>query len=188
MNRYWPWARHGKAEEEFSDETEAPASETETRGPVLRGFDFQADADTVCSFQRETYELNFPDFRYTPAFLRAFRYDLQRSSLNPDHGLFVLEEGGAVVGFIWIAIVENSWLDERYGYINNIYVAPERRGQGLAGELMRQGEKYLYARGIRELRLTVTQSNASAVALYQACGYEVERWEMSKKLQSEAES
>lgn len=154
---------------------------------MLREFDFARDAEMVCGFQEETYKLNFPDFRYTPAFSQAFRYDLRRSSLSPDHGLFVLAEKGeekttAIVGFLWVVIVQNNWLGERYGYINNIYIAPDWRGQNLARKLMQHGEKYLRSRGVQDVRLTVTQSNASAVALYRACGYEVARWEMGKKL------
>lgn len=190
MSLCWPWKRrkqkNGSADsQETADGEGFGIGGSETKKTRIRKFDFQTDADRICSFQEETYTLNFPKFRYTSAFLRAFRYDLQRSSLNPDHGIFVMEESGEVIGFLWVAIIENHWLGERYGYINNIYVVAERRGQGLAHELMEQSEKYLSERGVQEVRLTVTQSNLSAAALYRSCGYEVARWEMGKNLKSE---
>jgi ribosomal protein S18 acetylase RimI-like enzyme len=149
----------------------------------LRPFDFAADADAVCAFQEETYTLNFPDFRYTEAFAMAFRHDLRRASLDPNHAIFVLDEG-RVIGFLWLVICENSWTRERYGYINNLYLLPERRGMGLARELMNQSDEVFRSRRIRRVRLTVTAANADAVHLYEECGYAVTRWEMEKDIRS----
>lgn len=148
---------------------------------ALREFDFTADADIVCSFQQETYVLNFPDFRYTESFAAAFRHDLRRAALDPHHGMFVLDSG-QVVGFLWLVVCENTWTGERYGYINNIYVAPTQWGNGLGRELMRQADSFFRSRGIKRLRLTVTTSNQIAAELYRRCGYEVARWEMEKEL------
>lgn len=157
---------------------------------ALRSFVYENDGDAVCSFQKDTYQLNFPDFQYTPAFADAFRYDLRRASLDPNHGIFVLDDGrpmpgkkfSNIAGFLWLVIAQNNWSGERYGYVNNLYITPERRGQGLGRELMKQSDEFFRSRGIRRVRLTVTQSNAAAVALYRASGYEVERWEMEKDL------
>lgn len=152
---------------------------------ALRAFDFDADADAVCAFQPETYTLNFPDFDYTSAFAHAFRHDLRRAMLDPCNGLFVLDDGREerkIVGFLWVVLCQNNWTHERYGYVNNLYVAPNRRGQGLAKELMRQAEDWFRSRGVRKLRLTVTSSNEAAVALYQRSGYRIQRWEMEKEL------
>jgi ribosomal protein S18 acetylase RimI-like enzyme len=149
---------------------------------ALRSFDFATDAEAVCAFQEETYTLNFPDFRYTDAFASAFRHDLRRAALDPNHVIYVLDEG-RVCGFLWLVICENSWTRERYGYINNLYLVPERRGQGLARELMRQADLLFRSRRIRRVRLTVTAANAEAVQLYEQCGYDVTRWEMEKTLE-----
>jgi ribosomal protein S18 acetylase RimI-like enzyme len=148
---------------------------------AVREFDFASDADIVCSFQQETYVLNFPDFHYTDSFAAAFRHDLRRAALDPHHGLFVLDSA-QVVGFLWLVICENTWTGERYGYINNVYVAPTQRGGGLGRELMRQADAFFRSRGIKRARLTVTSSNDVAAELYRNCGYEVARWEMEKEL------
>jgi ribosomal protein S18 acetylase RimI-like enzyme len=151
---------------------------------------FEADGAAVCGFQEETYKLNFPDFQYTAAFAEAFRYDLRRAGLDPNHGIFVLDDGrqtppgkcGNIAGFLWVVMAQNSWSGERHGYINNLYVAPERRGAGLGRELMKHADEFFRSRGIRRVRLTVTHTNEAAVKLYRACGYATDRWEMHKEL------
>ncbi len=148
---------------------------------ALRSFDFAHDADAVCAFQEETYRVNFPDFEFTPEFAQAFRHDLRRAALDTSHEMFVLDEG-APVGFLWLVICENNWTLERYGYINNIFINPRLRGQGLAAELMAQAEAFFRNRRIRRVRLTVTASNVEAVHLYERSGYQVTRWEMEKEL------
>jgi ribosomal protein S18 acetylase RimI-like enzyme len=161
---------------------------------ALRAFDFDADADAVCTFQPETYGLNFPDFEYSSSFAGAFRHDLRRATLDPHNALFVLDDGreartrdnknrsGNVLGFLWVVVCQNNWTGERYGYVNNLFVAPHRRGEGLGRELMRQADDFFRSRGVRRVRLTVTTSNQSAVALYEKSGYRVQRWEMEKEL------
>lgn len=152
---------------------------------ALRAFDFNSDVDAICSFQPETYGVNFPEFEYSQSFANAFRHDLRRATLDSNNGLFVLDDGrekNSVIGFLWVVICQNNWTGERYGYINNLYVLPQRRGQGLAGELMRQSDDFFRARGIRRVRLTVTKSNQSAIGLYSKSGYRVQRSEMEKEL------
>jgi len=156
---------------------------------ALRNFHYDADVNAICSFQEETYALNFPGFQYTPKFADAFRYDLRRAWLDPNHGIFVLDDGreirqktGNIAGFLWVVICQNNWSGDRYGYVNNIYVPPSRRGAGLSKELLKQSEEWFRARGIKRIRLTVTATNESAVALYRSCGYDVDRWEMEKTL------
>jgi ribosomal protein S18 acetylase RimI-like enzyme len=171
---------------------------------AVRAFDFDADADAVCAFQPETYGLNFPDFEYSNSFAGAFRHDLRRAALEPNNALFVLDDGretksgdgksrdgksrdsksrnGHLLGFLWVVVCQNNWTGERYGYVNNLFVAPQRRGEGLGRELMNQADDFFRSRGVKRVRLTVTTSNQSAVALYEKSGYRVQRWEMEKEL------
>jgi ribosomal protein S18 acetylase RimI-like enzyme len=148
---------------------------------ALREFDYASDVDAVCGFQKETYTLNFPNFQYTPNFAAAFRHDLRRASLDGNHALFVLD-ASRVVGFIWLVICENSWTNERYGYVNNVFVESSQRGGGLGRELMSGGEEWFRQRGIKRARLTVTANNEAACRLYENCGYGVARLELDKDL------
>lgn len=152
---------------------------------ALRPFEWQADADAICKWQIETYALNFPDFHFTEAFASAFRHDLRRAILDDQHGLFVLDEGpagGQSCGFIWLVVCQNSWTNERYGYINNLYVSPNKRGQELAGTLLDFATEWFERRRVSKLRLTVTTSNAAACRLYEKNGYQVTRLEMERDI------
>ena len=151
---------------------------------ALRPIDWNCDADTICLWQRETYALNFPGFQFTETFSNAFRHDLRRASLDDQHGLFILDErasGGGSCGFVWLVICHNSWTNERYGYINNLYIVPEKRGSELGSALLDYADEWFRRRRIAKLRLTVTSSNQSACRLYEKNGYEITRWEMEKE-------
>jgi ribosomal protein S18 acetylase RimI-like enzyme len=152
---------------------------------ALRPFEWQTDADQICQWQLETYSINFPSFRFTPEFANAFRHDLRRATLDGQHGLFVLDDGpsgGDTCGFLWLVLCVNSWTGERYGYVNNIYVMPDKRGLHLAEELLKHGETWFRSRRVNRMRLTVTASNASALHLYERTGYKTERFEMEKEI------
>ncbi len=154
----------------------------------LRAFDWNADAEIVGEWQRETYALNFPEFGYTPEFAAAFRHDLRRAALDENNALFVLTELSAanssenLCGFIWVVLCHNNWTSERYGYINNLYVVPSRRGHGLSDELMSYAESWFRERHVSKLRLTVTSTNENACRLYERLGYQTQRFEMEKDI------
>ena len=152
---------------------------------ALRPFEWQTDVESICQWQRETYAVNFPSFHFTTEFANAFRHDLRRATLDGQHGLFVLDDGpsgGGTCGFLWLVLCVNSWTNERYGYVNNIYVAPDKRGLHLAEDFLKHGEAWFRSRRVSKLRLTVTASNASALHLYERTGYRTERYEMEKEI------
>ena len=156
------------------------------RGDIaIRTFEWTTDAESVCLWQRDTYTVNFPSFTFTPEFALAFRHDLRRATLDEHHGLFVLDDGpsgGGTCGFLWLVVCLNSWTSERYGYINNIYLMPDKRGQHLGEELLAHAEAWFKSRRVSKLRLTVTASNSAACHLYERVGYRTERLEMEKEL------
>lgn len=79
------------------------------------------------------------------------------------------DEAGRVVGFIMFAPMDmKSWFFEtRVGFIREFWVAPERRNQGLGGELLAQAEAWLTGKGIRRAILTTD----TAPAFYVRHGY-----------------
>jgi ribosomal protein S18 acetylase RimI-like enzyme len=76
----------------------------------------------------------------------------------------------------------DTWTNERYGYINNLYVAPGKRGQGLASTLLEFSNGWFKKNRIKKLRLTVTASNEAACHLYEKGGFHIARWEMEKEI------
>jgi ribosomal protein S18 acetylase RimI-like enzyme len=152
---------------------------------ALRAFDWTTDIESICRWQIETYALNFPGFQFNDAFAAAFRHDVRRASLDHLHGLFVLDEGpggGDSCGFIWMVVCQNTWTNERYGYINNLYVAPDKRGQDLGSALLDFSDTWFRKNRVSKLRLTVTASNQAACHLYDKGGYHITRWEMEKEI------
>jgi ribosomal protein S18 acetylase RimI-like enzyme len=152
---------------------------------ALRPFDWSTDIEAICRWQTETYALNFPGFRFNEAFASAFRHDLRRATLDNLHGLFVLDEGpagGESCAFMWLVVCQNTWTNERYGYINNLYVSPEKRGQDLGTVLLDFSNDWFQKRNVTKLRLTVTASNLAACRLYEKGGYRIARFEMEKEI------
>ena len=71
------------------------------------------------------------------------------------------------------------------GHITQICVVPQRQGHGIGYELLRRSLAALAAHGCRNVSLTVTSANQSALRLYRQMGFRLRRefsayvWEMS---------
>lgn len=89
-----------------------------------------------------------------------------REALAADSSVcLVAEGGGEVAGYMMAHVILST------GEILNLAVAPEWRRQGIARQLLEAALEALAARGIDEIFLEVRESNASALALYQAAGF-----------------
>jgi ribosomal protein S18 acetylase RimI-like enzyme len=91
---------------------------------------------------------------------------------SPNAATWIAEEDGRMAGF---ALVE--WTQETGGiiaYIQTIEVAPDRRGRGIGGELLRRVEDSARAVSAQGIWLHVEAKNAAAIGLYEAHGYENE--------------
>jgi ribosomal protein S18 acetylase RimI-like enzyme len=80
--------------------------------------------------------------------------------------LLVAESGGVVIGSL-IA----SW-DGWRGSFYKLVVHPEHRRQGLATELLREGESRLHARGAVRLTAIVVEDDPVAMVFWEAAGYQ----------------
>jgi len=103
-----------------------------------------------------------PPFRFGRRYMRQ----LVDSS---NAATWIAEEDGRMAGF---AIVE--WRPEAGGtiaYLQTIEVSPDRRGEGVGGELLRRGERSARAVGAEEIWLHVDAENAGAIHMYQRRGY-----------------
>ena len=103
-----------------------------------------------------------PPFRFGRGYMRRL---VNRS----DAATWIAEEDGRMAGF---GIVE--WTRERggmVGYTQTLEVAPERRGLGIGGELLRRMEGSAREAGVRAIGLHVDATNGDAIRLYEAHGY-----------------
>jgi ribosomal protein S18 acetylase RimI-like enzyme len=84
---------------------------------------------------------------------------------DPD-ALLIAELDGVVVGSLIAA-----W-DGWRGSFYKLVVHPEHRRQGLATELLREGESRLRARGTVRLTAIVVEDDSAAMAFWRATGYQ----------------
>ena len=104
--------------------------------------------------------------------LRFGRGQMRRLIQSRNAATWIAEQGGLICGF---AIVEwGRKAGEVVAYIQTIEVAPDRRGQGVGGELLRRVEGSAQAAGARQIWLHVDAENAAAIRLYEANGYRIE--------------
>jgi ribosomal protein S18 acetylase RimI-like enzyme len=154
---------------------------TVERLPRVKVFNWRDHGPRVLQFQYEVYERNFEGFRVTPNFLTDYERQMRVALRNPYEGMWVLEEDDDVVGFIWAAIM-TTLVDERLGYVKNLYIAPSARGKGYGARLLATAEDWMRASGAPRCALDVTADNETAVALYRRSGYGIKRYRMEKDL------
>lgn len=79
---------------------------------------------------------------------------------------------GALVGFTQLYPLFSSVRMRRVWLLNDLYVAPEARRQGVAKALMEAARAFAASTGAVALQLATEHTNVSAQALYEALGYE----------------
>jgi ribosomal protein S18 acetylase RimI-like enzyme len=88
-----------------------------------------------------------------------------------DHYLYVAERVDGTtstqIGHLWFSINQ----EERFGWLDDIELLEEFRGQGLGGQLLDLVKEELSKRGIRSLSLHVAANNERALKLYQKNGF-----------------
>ncbi len=147
----------------------------------IRQFDLRRDLQAVLQFQHEIYERNFPGFEVNQKFLNDFARQLRAADRSPAEWLWVLEIADQIRGFVWGALI-TSMIDEFVGYIKNVYVAPELRGQGYGLRLLETAEEWFRAEGAPKAALDASVCNQQAFSLYTKAGYHGERMRMEKPL------
>ncbi len=147
----------------------------------IRQFELRRDLQAVLQFQHETYERNFPGFEVNQEFLDDFVRQLRAADRSRAEQLWVLEIADQVRGFVWGALI-TSMVDEFVGYIKNVYVAPELRGQGYGHTLLETAEKWFRAEGAPKAALDASLCNREALSLYAGAGYRAQRMRMEKPL------
>ena len=58
-----------------------------------------------------------------------------------------------------------------WGYISDLYVAPDHRGRGIGADLLRTCLEYLRSAGVSHTRLSVWAQNERAMRLYRKAGF-----------------
>lgn len=77
--------------------------------------------------------------------------------------------GVAQLRFRW-----SVWTSAEDCWLEDLFVREEARGSGLGRALVEASLERARERGCRRIELDVNEDNAAAVALYEACGFELE--------------
>ncbi|MFE7318718.1 MULTISPECIES: GNAT family N-acetyltransferase [unclassified Streptomyces] len=104
---------------------------------------------------------------------------LPDGAATPGHVLRVLAHEGADVGTLWLSLRHPG---QPGGYVMDVRVAPERRGEGHGRSLMLVAERETLAAGRSSLALNVYPDNAPALGLYRALGYRTAAYRMWKPI------
>lgn len=148
------------------------------------------DYDTFLSFYKELHRIHqeaMPDiFRPGVGFppREVFEADLKRE----DHEMILAVSEGKPAGMcvlLWKAVPDDPnypLLPRVNGHIDDLYVAPEFRRQGIATLLCREAERLAYEKGVQTLSLMVWSFNEKAMALYRKEGFEPVMYNLEKRL------
>ncbi|MFC6724129.1 GNAT family N-acetyltransferase [Halobium palmae] len=97
-------------------------------------------------------------------------------------GLFVARDP-TIVGFVMFGPeVDGYEQDVTRGIVRNLFVAPERRGEGVGTALLDAAESSLRELGVDVVSLDVIAANEAARRFYRRHGYRPQRVELEKRV------
>jgi ribosomal protein S18 acetylase RimI-like enzyme len=82
----------------------------------------------------------------------------------------IATENDKIMGWILLGSTKNQFNDEVNGFIYELYVLEEFRGNGISKRLMREGIDHLKQDGYSEIRLNAYEGNY-AIELYEKLGF-----------------
>ena len=94
---------------------------------------------------------------------------LEQLLAGPD--VFAVLVGDPAAGLALVTLRPNIWYDGPVGLLDELYVAPGRRGQGLGTELLQAVERIVLERGGGLLEINVDGEDVDARRFYERHGY-----------------
>jgi ribosomal protein S18 acetylase RimI-like enzyme len=96
------------------------------------------------------------------------------------------EDDGEIVGFVTFGVETGRYdLDATRGVVQNVFVVPERRDEGVGSGLLEAAERRLADAGTDVVTLEVMADNDAARRFYRRHGYSSHRVEMEKSVESD---
>jgi ribosomal protein S18 acetylase RimI-like enzyme len=94
--------------------------------------------------------------------------------------LLVADDDG-IVGFVMFSVENGGYeQDRRRGLIENLYVQPEHRNDGIGSRLLETAESRVRDEGVEAIALEVLVNNERAREFYARHGYDPHRLELEK--------
>jgi ribosomal protein S18 acetylase RimI-like enzyme len=100
--------------------------------------------------------------------------------------LYVAEQAGAVVGYVYAGLEPQSWKELRdpAGFIHDVVVDEPARGQGLGTRLVEAAAGWLEAHGAPRVLLWTAERNPGAQRLFERAGFRRTMIEMTRERRS----
>ena len=112
-----------------------------------------------------------------------FRPHAEHVMDSQENAVFVAEDAeGRVLGYAVAGGATTMLTPAPFGFLYDLWVAPEARRRGVARRLAEHVAAWCRARGFRRMKLEVGAGNATARALYASLGFSEERVFMGKAL------
>jgi ribosomal protein S18 acetylase RimI-like enzyme len=119
----------------------------------------------------------------TPLDSEAARGALAALVADPALGrVIVIELGTEPAGYVVLSLGFSLEFLGRDAFVDELYVVPEHRGQGLGKAAIRELESVAAGLGVKALHLEVGPDNESALSLYRGTGFEDRRHRLMTKL------
>lgn len=87
-------------------------------------------------------------------------------------------------GFAQVSFKPSIWADEPVGYLEELYVAPDMRGQGIGRAIMNAVLELAHERGAAGMEVVTGEDDTAARGLYESLGFanEIEGEENARSL------
>lgn len=103
--------------------------------------------------------------------------------------LLIARDGDEPIGFVGFALEHGGYeRDQTLGTVSNLFVLPDRRGEGIGTDLLDAAERALREAGAETVTLEALAANERAREFYAAHGYEPHRVELQKSLPTDDDS
>ena len=96
---------------------------------------------------------------------RDSREAMQAEFHRPETRIYGMYDGEKMIG----AVLATS--DGRRGWINRLAIDPDYRGKGLAGELIAEGESFLFGLGLKIIACLIEEENLPSISAFSKAGY-----------------
>jgi phosphinothricin acetyltransferase len=136
---------------------------------TIRPADPERDAAACAAIYAPSVESTPISFELTPPDAAEFAHRIEKYSST--HQFLVAEDGGEVVGYAyacgWNERPAYDWVVEV-----SVYVAPDRKGEGIGGALYAELLDHLRAQGFHVAVAGITLPNPASIALHERLGFE----------------
>ena len=131
----------------------------------------------------ESVKLNFPNSSISNDYGKCKCEDVFSYLEDGSAIVFIAHDNDVLLGWAWCHEIKK--LEKKRIHVAEIAVSTKYQNNGIGKLLMGNIEEYAYKNGYKEMELFVTANNKSAVSFYNGLLFEVERYQMCKKVSSD---